>query len=311
MKKVGPDDIYSRASLKILIGLSFLGLSLGFWINFSLEERLVSFVQTQLKKNAPCSLKYDRLGIFYFPPGLWVENLKIPARCHPSFSMPLQFSDAHVRLTGFDFSMFVPVISFKAQGGKDLLIRGELAASGQNLAFSLEETQIDGVFLTNILSSLEEVKRTFGISLDGKLVINTEIELQEQGIHSLEFSLASQDLKLPSLKVRGFNLPAIDIGILDIRLEVANDGEKLILKRFSLGSKESTLMAILEGEIDLLRENFLQSQVKIQTRFRFAPSFLDEDMGQLLKLYLERFYHEEDEFYHVNISNTLENMQFQ
>lgn len=309
MKPGRPDHIYTKLPVLVLLGVSISCIFLGFFLNFSLQSKILTFVQTQLTRYSPCTLKYEGPEILYFFPGVQFKNLEIPRNCFNNYPNPLKFDHLNIQINGFDFAIFSPVVSFIGKGQKDFSIQGEAAYSGQDLQLNLKETQINARLLSKTFIDLLSPNIPFPILLDGNLTINAAIQLQKGALRKLKLKIASGDFKIPDLYLMGVEIPEIDIGNLQIAVKTTTDKKKLIFEQVSLGGKENSLTATLDGHINLSLHDFSASQIMAKTKFKIAPDLLEKI--PILEVLLKKFYHKDDGFYHVNISHTLESMIFQ
>ena len=311
MEQKKPDDIYTRPPILAIIGLSLGCIFLGFFLNFSIEEKILALAQGQLEKNAPCPLKYQGPEIIYFFPGLHFKDLRVPSNCTPNLRIPLTFDHFDLQIKGLSFSTFRPIISFEGKEKENLLIRGNFTSNGQDSIVNLKDTKIDAQLLSKTLTSFQDPGGLFKIPLKGNLIVNTAIKLQNKKLQRLAVNLFSNDLTMASFKILGMNIPALDIGNLQVITRTTTNGKKLILDRIALGGNENSIEATLEGEVDLADQNFLNSQIRAKVKFRIAKELLEEGPLSMAKIALKKFHNELDGLYHINITNTLGNMQFQ
>ena len=310
MRLVNPDQIYNRPSILALIGLSLGCLLLGFFLNFSFEEKILALAQTQLKKNAPCPLKYDHLEVLYFFPGVQFKKLKVPTSCMRELPFPLQFDEFNIQIKGFSFTALAPILAFKGTSSEDLHLRGDILFSPKNpqdFNLHLQETRFNAQLLSSLLSNT-----TGGLlkaPLQGTLNVNTRVTLQKGKLHGLWLNLLSDNFKISTFQVMGISIPATDIGNLQITMETTGDGKKLLLKKIALGGQDSSLEGNLQGEITL-NDDFMASLIKAKAQFSIAPNLLEKGPLSLVKVALNKFHNNKDGLYHVGIDNTIKDMKF-
>ena len=308
MKQGNSKNTYARPSTGTLVIVSLGCLFLGFFLNFSLKEKELSFISTQLRKYSSCPLKYEGLEISYFFPKIHFKNLQIPPSCLNHLPIPLTFDYLDIQVNGLDFTLFRPIISFAGESQKKFSIQGEVAFSGEDFNLNLKETHVETAFLTKALTPLLSTYLPFQFMINGKLIINTSIKRQKGQLQKLDLNVTSRNLKIPALRIMGMGIPTIDIGNLQIMTAITNDGKNLTLQKVSLGGQEHSLMASLDGNIKLFPLDLVKSQIIAKTKFKISEEILEE--MSILKMIPKEFYNDSDGFYYANISHTLEDMRF-
>ncbi|MCY4643472.1 MAG: hypothetical protein OXB88_02545 [Bacteriovoracales bacterium] len=309
MRHDNTKDIYSKLPLSLIIPLVLAAVFLGFFLNFSLEEKILTFVHSQLNKNAPCPLKYDKTEVSYFLPGIRFDKMVIPSRCIGDFSKPLRLNYLNVQIAGFNFSTFSPVLSLKMESEENFIVNGKFTYKNKKeFDFHLTETQIKARFLSEVLDEFLKQNFLFKLSFNGDIGVNADYRKQKGKIHHIKLALKSNNIVISGIYALGVEIPNIDIGNFSVLIKTTKDGKKLILERISMGGANHSLTADIDGEIQLNQKKFLDSKILAKVKFKMAESFSKNDNISFLKMYLKKFYRPGDQFYHLELTNTLNDL---
>ena len=289
--------------------LSLGAVLVGFFLNFSLEEKILATVESQLDKNAPCHLRYDGSKVFYFFPGVQFKNVIIPPDCGHYFSKPLNLKYLNIQIRGFNFSTFSPTISFKAEENKNFILNGKFSYRGRrDFYFHLKDTQMNAHFLSKLIQGFQGQGSLFNFPFNGHINIDAEMARKKGKFHNLLFTIQSRDLMIPKFAVMGVELPSINVGNVQISAQTVEEGKKLNLNKVSFGAPNRSLMADIEGHMEPNFKNFLKSKIKAKVKFKMADDLSNNPSISLLKMYLKKFYRPKDQFYHLELNNTLDNL---
>ena len=296
--------IYSRPSLSLITGITLGCFLLGFFLNFSPENKILPWVQNQLAKNAPCPLQYNELKVLYLFPGVRFQHLTIPPRCAGGIAIPLKFDHLEVRLRGLDLGLLSPVISFAGERSRKFALQGEFSGSGKNLSLHLKNSTLAIDLLFRAFGDALTHYLPFNLRPTGQLLVDMTAQLVDGKLWGLKLAMGSGDLQLAAIDLLGFlTIPALDVGNLQVMGYLEKGGKKLILQKVVMGGKGRSLEATLKGEVQLVAEDMTNSQVRAKAKFQLAESWLQK--VPLLKSALEKYYDKKDGFYHIFITNTL------
>ena len=263
-------------------------------------------VESQLDKNAPCHLMYDSSKVFYFLPGVQFKNVIIPPDCGHHFSVPLNLNYLNIQIRGFNFSTFSPTVSFKAEEKKNFILNGKLSYRGKrDFYFNLKETRMNAHFLSKLIQKFQGRGALFNFPLNGHINIDVEMARKKGKIHNLLFTIQSSDLMIPKFAVMGVELPGIDVGNVQLSAQTVEEGKKLNLNKVYFGGPNRSLIADIEGHMEPNFKNFLKSKIQAKVKFKMAEDLSNNPSISLLKMYLKKFYRPKDKFYHLELKNTL------
>ncbi|EQC46135.1 hypothetical protein M900_1666 [Bacteriovorax sp. Seq25_V] len=282
-------EIYNVGAKKvILLTLVSLGaLFLGFTFNFSLDQKILSLLETNVKRNNKCPMKYDSANVSYLLPGLSFKNFEISAFCLKS-STPLVLKN---------ISTSVSLPSFSPLGlGMKTVVRDQFSTinllSVHGIGTHYLKINADKLKSQTLNPLLGEFK------LGGDFTLNSNIDISKNQLSDLDLQIKSQNFSVPAQFLQGFELPVINIGPLSLKATMKKKNQLNIVELI-LGNELSPIRADIKGDVELNQYNMTRSKLDLIATVKFSASFIES--FSILNLFLDSSKQDEQGFYKIKI----------
>jgi type II secretion system protein N len=275
--------------LLILIGgFSFV---VGFLLNFSLEDKLVSLIETNVKYNKKCPTSYRKLDISYLFPKVRMMDVSLSSRCIGTRE--------NVKLKRLESSLAFP--SFSPAG----------LSFNTNVSDKFSKINISSVHNINSnyfnIQSKKLNARTLSpflknVKLAGDFKVNSNIGLKKMKLDDLKLKIESKNFSIPAQNIQGFDLPNLNLGALLVKAKLKSK-KKLIVEEVVVGKELSPIRAKITGSIDMDKYNFSRSKMNLTATVKFSSAFIES--FSILNLFLDQSKQDEQGFYKFKITGTI------
>jgi len=265
-------NIFINKKMKlVLISLFFL-LS-GILINFPFSE-IISLYTSKVLDNPSCPISYNKHNIYYFPPGISIKELLIPAICSQNNFSNLKLKQLNIKFNGPSF--FPPGVRLGLYGKTNKShFKIDSLFSFSSLKLRINNSSINALLINNLTGQNE--------LLDGLFNIKALISLKNNKLSNGNFSATSKNLKVNSKMIMGFQIPMMKINTFKAIGKVVNS--KLIkISNFTIGDSLSPVIIRLKGKINLNQNNIMSSILDLKGEIKFSENFLNQ--MAILKLML-------------------------
>lgn len=274
--------------------MAIASLFAGFVMNFSMEDKLLSFLEDGLRKNRSCPISYKKASIGYFLPKLEMDNIEISSRC-------LRTPEALV-IESAKLSLALPSISpmgisfntnIEKLGGLDTNINVKSIHNFSSQYIRIEDSNIN-------LKSFDALMQSF--KLQGNIKLNTFLSTDLNTLKQLDLYALSTDFTLPAQSIQNFELPALPIKNLSLKAHSEN-GKEVEIKEFIIGDQNSPIRASASGTIEINEKNIQRSKIDIEAQVKFSAEFIEQ--FAIINLLLGNTKPDEQGFYHMRIDGIL------
>lgn len=272
--------------------LIVLALITGFFLNFPLKTTLDHHLRQTLLNLPGCPISYDSLDFSFFPPKLQLNSTSLSARCLGGRGAPLVLRQTHLQLRSF--GIFPPSVKLEVAteySRTSIKTFARLGFSEQTL-----EIKDSKLSIADLLLRLPQP-----IKARGLLTLNGEIALADRVPQSGILFIQSDDLFIEGQNIQGLDLPAMNVGALAIKGNLANPS-RFDIETFLLGGNASPIRSSFSGYLNLNARNFQQSQINLVGETAFEESFLEE--FSFIKFFLNQF-NLKNGFYQIKIAGPL------
>ena len=265
-------NIFINKKMKlVLISLFFL-LS-GILINFPFSE-IISLYTSKVLDNPSCPISYNKHNIYYFPPGISIKELLIPAICSQNNFSNLKLKQLNIKFNGLSFFPLGVRLGLYGKTNKSHF-KIDLLFSFSSLKLRINNSSINALLINNLTGQNE--------LLDGLFNIKALISLKNNKLSNGNFSATSKNLKVNSKMIMGFQIPMMKINTFKAIGKVVNS--KLIkISNFTIGDSLSPVIIRLKGKINLNQNNIMSSILDLKGEIKFSENFLNQ--MAILKLML-------------------------
>jgi type II secretion system protein N len=281
----------TKTNIFLLLVLAGFSLFLGFAFNFSVEDKIIAVLTTQIKNNKQCPANFKSIKINYFLPSVNISDLEINGSC-------LKTRD-NLDIKALKLSPGFP--SFSPLGlGLNTQLRDK------NSSIDILSIHSFGSHHLKITSPKFDAKTIEpflnGLSLKGIFDINSNIEATNAGVKTLNLLIKSKNFKVPYQNINGLDIPDLSIGNLMIKASMKNR-KKLVIDEIVVGTETAPIRASVKGSIALDKYNLKQSRLDLTATVKLSPSFVES--FPILNLFLDPSKQDAQGFYKVKIGGTL------
>lgn len=248
--------------------LIFIGLFLlffGFLVNFSLEEKINKYLQITLASNSACPIQFEKAEVSYMLPKIIMKKPVILGACFGQYNNRLEFKDIKI---AFHSPSFYPVglrFHVEATSGKSYFnLYPVISLFSQNV--KIERTVLD----TQIFAPMMETNTS---PISGTLSIEGFFEFKSGMINDGEITIVSKNFSLPSQNIKGFELPLLNLEILNVSAHFT-DPATMIIDKIQLGFNSAPLELNLKGQLNVKDQDFMGSELNLDGNMRLSQFIL-------------------------------------
>ncbi len=282
-------EIYNIGTKRVflLIIVSMISIFLGFSFNFSIDKKIASLLETNLKRNSKCPMKYDKAEVSYLLPGLHFNNLQVSAFCLKS-SSPLTFKTISTSLS---------LPSFSPLG---LGLKTEIKDQFSNIdILSIHGLSSNYIKLNSENLKSQTINPLLGnFKLGGDFTLNSNIDISKNQLSAVDLQIKSKNFSIPAQFLQGFEVPDITIGPLSLKATMEKKNQLNIVELI-LGNELSPVRADLKGDIEINQYNMTRSKLDLIATVKFSASFIES--FSILNLFLDPSKQDEQGFYKIKI----------
>lgn len=305
MKKKKSREIYIKRSFFLILLLGLVSFVIGFINNFSVDRTLSAYFEKQLRTNLPCPVKYSEMKVLYFPLGIQLQKVNIPSSCIPQLQESLLLDSVDIRVSLLSLVTFSPSLSFEIENNQILSLYGDTELDKNDISIQFQQSKINAKWLNRILVQLYRDSLPFTWQASGEINFKLSLQTKKKKIQKFDLDLRLENFDITNIDFPGMSSLPIRIGKMAIVVETNPKNQKLNFKKISLGSRKHSLMADFTGSLELSQDHFKKSPLKAQGKLWLSKNLLEIQAISLAKIYLNKFYKKEDDFYHLSLSNTL------
>lgn len=249
-----------------IILVSIILLILGFFANFSLEEKINKGLLALLQKNDGCPVQFQKAELSYFLPKVKIKSLTVPGNC---FGQPGQTLLIREIILSLHSPSFYPLgirfhLSLK-EGATDVHLYPTLSFFSHYL--EIDKTKIDAKFF-NFLNS--DGKSPIGGTID----VAGFLKFTTGNITDGQLSLTSKNFHLPAQNFRGFNLSLMSLSKLSIKAHFSTPGTMQV-DEIKIGQSNAPIEINLKGKINVSQNNFGNSQLSLKGNINLSQFLLN------------------------------------
>lgn len=269
--------------------LFFLVFLIGFLLTFPIKEKIHSTLSTALSQNPSCPISFDNIEYHLLPPSIELKKINIPSRCSDRTLKDLTIPTATLAFGGVSFSPIGPVVSLKV----GLLSEPILAKLVLGITEQVIKIDNNNVDLKELVSYLNEP-----YLVSGNINLNARLILKNNTLNQGEIRVQSQDLLIPAQSIKGgFELPVMDLQVLDLIAEIPEGGSQYNISTLNIGAPESAIR--LKGTGTILPQT---NGIKLELELAPSQDFLNEFL--ILETLLQS-YNKKDGFYRIKVEGNM------
>lgn len=274
--------------LILLGGASFI---VGFLLNFSFEDKLISLIETNVKYNKKCPTSYRKLNIGYLFPKVRMMDVNLSGRCIGA-KEGIKIKRLESSLA---FPSFSPAgISFNTNiTDKFSKINISSVHSVNQNYFNIQSKKLNARTLSPFLKN---------VKLAGDFKVNSNIGLKKMKLDDLQLKIESKNFSIPAQNIQGFDLPNLNLGSLLVKAKLKSK-KKLVIEEVIVGKELSPIRAKISGTIDMDKYNFSRSKMDLTATVKFSSAFIES--FSILNLFLDQSKQDEQGFYKFKITGTV------
>lgn len=262
------EEVYkSRMHYITYILAALFLISVGFLLNFPVEQKAKAAIVSALKKNKVCRVDYAKFELdLFLLPELNFKDLVLPGRCFGNPRAALYFESVDIKIQR---PTVLPVgilteVTVKQEQTK-LNIFTSFGISSANIR--IEKSTID--------SSLIALVSRLPLKLNGVLNIDAILETNYEFPTVGEFHITSNNLGLPPQRIIILDIKNISLSPMILKGDLKND--IVSIQRFQVGNSTTKLeLIITDGTIELSKTNPNRHLVDLEGRIRFSEDFIKE-----------------------------------
>lgn len=257
----------------LAIGASLL--LLGFLLNFSLEEKVTKWMQSNLASLESCPIVFERAELSYFLPTLTVYKPTILGSCFGQPNNKLQLTNIKIALA---FPSFYPLgikLHLSAQEGKTRIHLYPIISFFSHY-LDIKDTQIDGKIFAPLSSDNKS-------AIAGNFDIDGFIKVSSGVVEDGQLSIYSKNFYLPTQNLMGFDLTQINLGNFKIDSHFANNN-LMKIDRIEIGKSKMPIELKLKGTLSLNSNSLSSSMLQLNGSLTLSPFMLNN--FSFLKLFL-------------------------
>jgi len=286
-------DVYETSKGLIFLLMLMAGGSFffGFIFNFSLEDKIISLIETNVKYNKKCPTQYKNLKLGYLLPKIRMTEINLSSRCIGT--------KQNMSLKKIETSLAFP--SFSPLGlSLDTRISDKYSKIDITSVHSLSSNYFK--INSNKLNAKTFAPMLNNFKLAGNFKVDSNIGLKKKNIESLILKVESKNFSIPSQNIQGFDIPNLNLGDLLLRARIKKK-KKLEIQDLIIGKELSPIRAKISGNITLDKYNFVRSKLDLTATVKFSSAFLES--FSMLTLFLDQSKQDEQGFYKMKIGGTL------
>lgn len=289
------ESVY-KSSKTLVFGLilaAVFSFALGFVLNFSVEDKLISLIETNVKYNKQCPTQYKRLDIGYFLPKIRLFDVSVSSRCIKTQS--------NLKLSRIESSFSFP--SFSPLG---LSLESKIADKYSKIDITSVHAVSDHHFKihSNKINSKTFAPFLKDFKLAGNFKIDANIATKKKNLEDLAVKVESKDFSIPSQMIQGFDLPTLNLGNFLLKAKSLSK-KKIEIEELVIGKSKSPIRAKISGTMDLDKYNMMRSKIDLIANVKFSASFIES--FSILNLFLDPSKADKQGFYSIQINGTLSN----
>lgn len=261
------EDIYESSywTKPKLIFLGFIILILGFFINFSLEDKLNKLLVKVMSNNRDCPMMFEKTEVGYFPPKISIKKLSILGQC---FNQPAnRLNLEEIKLTP-DFPSIAHLgIRFGIEvRGEDSVIRLSPIISPFGHYIEIEKSTINAKIL-HVLTAEDKSP------IAGKIKLNGFLKFESGILTDGDLKMDSTNFHFPSQRISGFEMSQIPMDHFLLLAKFEKPGE-MEIKKFEIGKPGKQVAINLKGKLFVSKSSFAMSLISLNGTMALSNTFL-------------------------------------
>jgi type II secretion system protein N len=283
-------DYKLKIKIPIIIGITLLVFIGAFSLSYPINEKLKTFIKTQLKVSG-CQVEFNDIDAEIFLPKIVVSDISIPAHCLGKTGENLKLNYLKINWHIIHFFPF------------GIPLRLDTEYSGQPISlYFVQGINQQLIRLKDQKFALHRFDKMLGkFKLAGNITVDLNLLSSEKKIKNLSLKAVSSDFSIPSQNLEGFTLP--NMKIKDFYLEANSENHpKIQIDKLIIGNTQSPIRANFKGKLDYIKENISFSPLNLNGEIAFS-SELKESIP-LLELIFQSF-NQKDGFYQIRLGGTL------
>jgi hypothetical protein len=262
------DEIYSPKLLTrskvIILGLTLL--IVGFFSNFSLEDKINKFFLNLLQKNEACPIQFQRAELSYFFPKITIKSLSIPGACfgQPYNNLPIR--EAVIAL--YSPSFYPPGIRFHLslkEGNTKIHLYPSISFFSNYV--EINKTQIDAKIFAIMTADNKS-------PIEGIIDISGFFKISSGLMTDGQLSLTSNNFSIPAQNIKGFNMSPVALNKLSVQSHFSNEATMQI-DEIKIGKANSPVEVKLKGKISLSPQGLPSSILSLNGSLMLSQYFLN------------------------------------
>ncbi|MCB9091682.1 MAG: type II secretion system protein GspN [Halobacteriovoraceae bacterium] len=291
------EDYHFGAGNKLIIFFTLIILFfLGFFLTFPYKKIVDSMLFKVMANNPSCQVQFDDYNLNLLLLGVQFNNIQIPSQCLSPTQKAISFKEMGLHFGGINFSPFGIVLNAEVLQDQDLL-EFNISTNGSEHYIKIQDQSIE---LDSFLKLLHEVANIQEIKLSGKVLINAHVKISPRKAELYELQLSSKDFVVQSQNIRGFLIPKLDLGNLEVKTTGKDD--RVILEKFILGATQKPLFLDTTGSVNPNTQNPLMTQADLKINLFVSPDLLEK--FSILNIVLAQF-KKEDGSYQLSLKGPL------
>ncbi len=262
------EDIYENQVLSktSIIAIGITVLILAFLLNFGLESKINSILSSMLQNNTSCPAQFEKAELKFFPPGIIIKKINLSGICFGQTGNSLLVDDLKINL---DFPSILNL-------GLRLNILAN--AEGSNIALSPILSPFSYLIEIEKSSINAKIFRIFSSEnksiIAGKIFVQGFLKFEDNKITDGKIKMESNSFYFPAQRISGFDLPNIELNLLDLMAEFTSPKEMKI-RKLRLGKPGKQIEINLAGKLNIPEKSFNSSILLLDGELKLSPQFMN------------------------------------
>jgi hypothetical protein len=249
-----------------VILLGFLLVIVGFFANFSLEDKINKFLHNTLQKNDSCPIQFQKAELSLFLPKVTIKSLSIPGACfgQPTTNLPIH----EIVIALHSPSFYPPGIRFHLslkEGNTKLHLYPSLSLFSHYI--EIEKTQIDAKFFSVMTAENKS-------PISGLLDISGFLKVSSGILTDGQLSLTSNNFSIPAQNIKGFAMSQVALNKLSVQAHFSNSNTMQI-DEIKIGKPNAPIELKLKGHINMSPSGLPSSMLSLKGSLFLSSYFFN------------------------------------
>ena len=258
----------------VIIIIAIISLFFGLIFNFPFSQKLEAYFQKRVSQIPNCNIRYNDIKTSMFLPSIKLDSPVIDGMCIQQPGMVLKFKSLNASFGGLAISPFG--LKFSVDGLlNNSQMSFQIVVGFSSMAIRISEMDLNLTDLKTLLPKLEPVNGI--INIDGVFFI------EKNKIESGNFIVISKNFTTNEINAGILKLPPLNINHLKLSASIPSPNI-IEFRDFVIGEEgKSPIQAKLDGKLNLVQSNFLNSQLDLKGELRLDRSLatIDQALGFL------------------------------